>query len=159
LIFRYRYKYRTCTATHGRSNGIVLQATSTSTRNGTTGTYCKKRFEKFSRTKVFFIYGKIPGCTPVAITKDGAIVIANTIFRVNSNPELSQYQRVFSSLFGIKVVVVVLVWNKMVLHPHIGDSHKFVYLLWSLYFLKNYNTDDVMGTNSEVATNTMRKWI
>jgi hypothetical protein len=49
--------------------------------------------------------------------------------------------------------------NKMVLHPHIDEGHKFVYLLWSLYFLKNYNTEDVMGTNSEVATNAMRKWI
>jgi hypothetical protein len=101
----------------------------------------------------------MPGCIPVAITKDGVIVIAKSSFGINSNPTSLRYQRVFSSLFGIKLEVVVMVWNEMVLHQHVGEGHKFIYLLWSLYFLKNYNTENVMGTNSEVATNTMRKWI
>jgi hypothetical protein len=91
------------------------------------------------------------------ITKE--IVIAKTTFGVNSNPELSRYQRVFSSLFRIKVEVVVLVWNKIVLYQHVGEGHKFVYLLWPLYFLITYNIEDKMGTHSEVATSTMSKWI
>jgi hypothetical protein len=62
-------------------------------------------------------------------------------------------------LFGIKVEVVVLVWNEVVLHQQVDKGHKFEFLLWSLYFLKNNNTEEVMGTNSEVATKTMRKWI
>jgi hypothetical protein len=94
-------------------------------------------------------------CVPAAVTKDGVIAIAKTIFAVNLNPELIQYQHVFSSLFGIKVEVVVLVWNKMVLHHHIGMGHKFEFLFWSLMFLKNYKNEDVMGANSAVATSTM----
>jgi hypothetical protein len=63
------------------------------------------------------------GCIPVAITKDGVIVIAKSTFGVNSNPASIQYQCVFSSLFEIKVEVVAMVWNEMVLHQHVGEGH------------------------------------
>jgi hypothetical protein len=62
-------------------------------------------------------------------------------------------------MIGAKVEVVVMVWNKMVVHAHVGDGHKFKYLLWSLMFLKSYNTEDVLGNSCSVATNTLRKWI
>jgi hypothetical protein len=107
----------------------------------------------------YLLYGNMTECILVAITKDGVTMIAKSTFGVNSNPELLQYQPVLSCLLGIKVEVVVLVWNEIVLHQHVDEGQKFVYLLWSLYFLKNYNTEDIMGTNSEDATNTMRKWI
>jgi hypothetical protein len=96
---------------------------------------------------------------PTTITLAGVHAIVTHIFGINSDPNSGRFVRLFSSMFGAKVEVVVMVWNEMVLHGHVGEGHKFEYLLWSLMFLKSYNTEDVLGNSNRIATNTLRKWI
>jgi hypothetical protein len=96
---------------------------------------------------------------PTTITLAGALAIVTHIFGIDSDPNSGRFCRIFSSMFGAKVEIVVMVWNEMVLHGHVGDGHKFEYLVWSLMFLKSYNTEDILGNSNRIATNTLCKWI
>jgi hypothetical protein len=96
---------------------------------------------------------------PTTITLEGVLATITHIFSINSDPNSGQFVRLFSSMFGAKVEVGVMLWNKMVVHAHVGNRHKFEYLLWVVMVLKSYNTEDVLGNSRSVAIYMLRKWI
>jgi hypothetical protein len=96
---------------------------------------------------------------PMPITSDGCHYVLKKEFHITVDTNSTVYRNIVAALFGVKVDVIVPLWNEMVLHGHIGDGHKFKYLLWALNFLKTYNTYLVMSTTHGVAPNTYIKWV
>jgi len=75
-----------------------------------------------------------------------------------------EMRRDFSSLFGTKVEVVFIVWQKLTSTGNMPHGGKPKHLLWALLFLKTYATETIMlriiGSGGGVQNRTtLRKWV
>ena len=101
----------------------------------------------------------LPSSPPMLITIDGCHYVLKNEFGLKVDSNSTIYRNTVAALFGVKVDVMLSLWNEMVLHGHVGDKHKFKHLLWALNFLKVYNTYLVLSSTVGTAPNTYRKWV
>jgi hypothetical protein len=66
-------------------------------------------------------------------------------------------ERRFKSFFGVSPVVCSICWEQLIDKMPIGS--KPIHLLWTLLFLKRYNSEEVNRTLTGVNEKTFRKWI
>ena len=80
-------------------------------------------------------------------------VLAQNLFKVKED-------RTFRALFGTSTDVCSVLWDYCATHkrrPKRGMKPK--HLLWSLRFLKSYDTEDSLSTWAETTRKTWRKWV
>ena len=76
------------------------------------------------------------------------------VFRELAGQIIKPYSiRGFKSLFGVSLETVNALWNL------ISGRHEPMHLLWALYFLKVYPTDDVFQAQFKTSKRTLRKHV
>lgn len=65
--------------------------------------------------------------------------------------------RRFRAMFGTSPYLCAIVWNR--LSSQLPESAVPVHLLWSLIFLKSYNTEEINRVMIGADEKTIRKWI
>jgi len=68
-------------------------------------------------------------------------------------------ERRFRSLFGMTVKLCSWYWRQLVIRGLLPDSFKPERFLWTLHFLRVYNTEEVNCTMFSCSEKTFRKWI
>jgi len=81
--------------------------------------------------------------------------------QISSNRNLSNglVNRRCVAKFGCTPELVHLLWNELVWKEVLPEKCSFKHLLWSLDFLKTYNTYSFYAAQYKVAENTFMKWI
>ena len=72
--------------------------------------------------------------------------------------------RRFRSFFGTSKEVVIFLWDLLAAHNLLPDKATIKHLLWALYFMKVYATENstcsvLGGSNGAIDPKTMRKWV
>lgn len=65
--------------------------------------------------------------------------------------------RRFKSLFGVTPLICSIIWNKI--RPNIKNGCSPKHLLWTLMFLRNYNTEETNRAILNVDEKTIRKYV
>lgn len=68
-------------------------------------------------------------------------------------------QRKVSSLYGVPLDVLLLLWNILLAISIAELPVEFHHLLWALHFMKNYPTEDVGSAFWNVDRKTYRKYV
>jgi len=66
--------------------------------------------------------------------------------------------RHFRAHFGISPITCAILWKKLVDNAVLPQGRKPVHLLWALYFLNRYETEEVAASTFGVDEETYRKW-
>jgi hypothetical protein len=85
--------------------------------------------------------------------------IANDELRVTNRLSKVSYNRKFHSWFGLSPKVAARLWNTLVLQQKLPRGGLVKHLLWTLSFLKLYESEQVYTTTFSVTGNTFRKWV
>lgn len=75
----------------------------------------------------------------------------------NMSMSFSVGQRRFLALFGVSSSICSIIWNEI--ESLLPDGSSPVHLLWTLLFLKNYNTEETNRAIIKADEKTIRKWI
>jgi hypothetical protein len=71
---------------------------------------------------------------PQMIAIAGCHYVVKKEFNIRLDSSSGVYQNTTAAIFGVKIDVMVAIWNEMVLYGHVGDGHKFKHLCWALNF-------------------------
>jgi hypothetical protein len=65
----------------------------------------------------------------------------------------------FRAFFGFGPKVTARIWNTLTAQELVPEGGRVVHLLWTLCFLKLYDTEAVLSTIFDVCEKTYRKWV
>ena len=89
--------------------------------------------------------------------------ISSTQFRniakLALNKSESVSERVFKANFGISSFLASKLWDLLQPIHELHNKYRPRYLLWTLLFLKQYNSDDVSSNVVGVSVKTFRQWV
>ena len=77
---------------------------------------------------------------------------------INGKSEKRQLE-LFSAHFGASPDICVLLWHESTPHDPSGGKMRPVHLLWALYFLRCYPTEEQLEATVHRSPKTVRKWI
>src|SRR5690242_2868765 len=75
------------------------------------------------------------------------------------NTETKMFDRSFRAHFGMSVAVCRQIWLLLEESDCLPEKCVATFLLWALYFLKTYNTEDVASARFNCTPKTYRKWV
>lgn len=86
--------------------------------------------------------------------------IGNTFTRTNESQSKAIQLRRFKSFFGVTPYICVLLWQYITFEPALSTTSPS-HLLWALFFLKCYTTEDISRAIFDVDSKTFRSkvWI
>ena len=84
---------------------------------------------------------------------------AVSIIKIKVNSNVGEQLRIFKAHFGLSPLVVAAVWNKLHDEALLPDKSTPVHLIWTLLFLKLYNTAAVLSTMCGTTAKTYRQWV
>lgn len=65
--------------------------------------------------------------------------------------------RRYKAMFGVTPNVCHIIWK--LIQPNLPKGSVPIHLLWALYFLKNYNSEEVNRVVLRADEKTIRKWV
>ena len=77
----------------------------------------------------------------------------------NNASVVNHVQSTFSSMYGMTVEQFIILWSIIYQQMNIDPYFDIHHLLWTLYFIKQYSSRDVMSILFRVSNNTLTKWI
>jgi hypothetical protein len=92
--------------------------------------------------------------TPAAIKN-----IATDIVGFSNGKKKTTLNRKFRRFFGLSPRVTARVWNTLIVQEKVPEGGRVVHLLWTLCFLKLYDSETVLSTIFGVCEKTYRKWV
>jgi hypothetical protein len=69
------------------------------------------------------------------------------------------FNRRFHAAFGCSPRIVAIAWNTIIKQQLLPEKGRTVHLLWTLAFLKLYNTENFFSSWLHVDEKTFRKWV
>lgn len=78
---------------------------------------------------------------------------------MKSTPSAGLLDRKTKSTFGLSAKVIVTIWNRLIAEGHMPEGAVLKYLLWSLSFLKSYETENFYAIAFKTTEKTFRQWI
>jgi len=72
--------------------------------------------------------------------------------------ETSYWRRRYRAHFGTSLSVTAALWNQLMQHGERTRRFSPAKLLWALYFLKTYTSEDVASSFFHCSPKTYRKW-
>lgn len=87
--------------------------------------------------------------------------VANGVYRPGfgfDDPFTNTKRRRFVSRFGVDPWIVAILWNLIIEHPKFPTGASIMKLLWSLCFLKTYDTENNLACFFGVDEKTFRMW-
>jgi hypothetical protein len=75
------------------------------------------------------------------------------------NTGTAMFDRSFRAHFGVSVAVCLQLWLILLESPGCPEKCLPIHLLWTLYFFKTYNTEEVASSRFGCTPKTYRKWI
>jgi hypothetical protein len=85
--------------------------------------------------------------------------IANQQLSLSYDSKTICWNRCFNAIFGCSPKVTARLWNGLVEQRKVPSGGKVMHLLWTLAFLKLYDTESVYCTMFGVTEKTFRKWV
>jgi hypothetical protein len=92
------------------------------------------------------------------ISADAVFAIMREHITSNRNLSNGLLNRRCVAKFGCTPDLVHLLWNEIVRYGTLPEKSTFKHLLWTLDFLKTYNTYSFYASQYKVAENTFMKW-
>lgn len=83
--------------------------------------------------------------------------LGNDLSGHNLNKSERVGMRRYKSMFGVTPCICHIIWK--LIQPKLPNGSSPIHLLWALYFLKNYNTEEVNRAVFRADEKTIRKWI
>ena len=80
------------------------------------------------------------------------------MFALDESYSVTRHE-MFSSTFGVSPVVASILWNKMHSMELLPFRSIPLHLLWSLFFMKVYNSNKVMAGLVSASVPTFTKWV
>jgi hypothetical protein len=84
--------------------------------------------------------------------------IGSNIIKHHSNNSLNTGLRRFKSFYGVSPLICQTVWNLLNANK-LPSGSKPLHLLWTLIFLKQYNSEHVNHAITGADEKTFRKWV
>jgi hypothetical protein len=85
--------------------------------------------------------------------------IAKDELSISSSGNKYAWNRKFRGFFGVSPKVVARLWNTLYFQKKIPDGGMVIHLLWTMAFLKLYDTESIYLTMFAVTDKTFRKWV
>ena len=82
-----------------------------------------------------------------------------SIAKLATNSNNIMPERIYRASFGISSFLTSKLWDLMQPIHELHTKYKPRYLLWTLLFLKQYNSDDVNANIAGVSPKTFRLWV
>ena len=81
------------------------------------------------------------------------------IIKIKVNSSVPDQLRIFKAHFGLSPLVIAAVWNRLEDEALLPANGTPLHLLWTLLFLKLYNTAAVLSTMCGTTAKTYRQWV